>query len=188
VPFPDESFAHTVEVVPYKPEWAVEGAELAGLIRRLVPTATATDHIGSTSVPGMPAKDCLDVMVRVRHLFDVDLGPLATAGYRERPEEWNQAETLDGTRYPKKVFAPPAGARAVNIHIREARCETARYALLFRDFLRADSNSRNTWASFKLRMAEANADIYAYGQVKTAVQPLLMDLAERWAAENSWKP
>jgi len=188
VPFPDESFAHSVEIVPYKPEWGEEGATLVALLRRLIPAATATDHIGSTSVPGLPAKDCLDAMVRMRSLADADYGPLTAAGYRERPEEWNQAEMLDGTSYRKKVFAPPAGARAVNIHIRETGSETVRYSLLFRDFLRADSHSRTIWGRFKFRMAEANTDIYAYGQVKATVQPLLMALAERWAAENFWQP
>jgi hypothetical protein len=41
------------------------------------------------------------------------------------------------------VFGPPDGGRSVNIQVREAHGETARYALLVRDFLGADSDHRD---------------------------------------------
>lgn len=121
VPFPDEPFSQNLKVVEYQPGWAIEGAEMAAWLARSLPGAEATDHIGSTSVPGLPAKDCIDLMVRVESLPDTDLRPLANAGYRERPEQWNRVETLGTTEHPKRVFAPPVGGRSVNIHVREAR-------------------------------------------------------------------
>lgn len=186
MPFPDEPSAQTVQVFDYRPEWASEGVSLVAALGDLFPEATAIDHIGSTSIPGMPAKDCIDAMVRVRSLELTDLGPVLAAGYRERPEEWNRIETLGLATYPKRVFAPPVGGRSVNINIREATSRTARYALLFRDFLRADPDSRDQWGRFKLRMAQEDLDIYAYGQLKATVQPLLMALAERWATQTRW--
>lgn len=188
MPFADESAAGAVTVIAYQPFWSEEGEALTAELRRLVPNADAIDHIGSTAVPGLPAKDCLDAMVRVESVVDVDLRALVDAGYRQRPETWNRAEPLGGVSYPKKVFAPPAGGRPVNIHIRQTGSPTARYALLFRDFLRADSDSRRAWGGFKARLAEAELDIYAYGQIKATAQPLLMRLAEQWAAETSWSP
>jgi GrpB-like predicted nucleotidyltransferase (UPF0157 family) len=188
VPFPDETFSQYVEVVEYRPQWATEGTEMTAWLARSLPGAIATDHIGSTSVPGLPAKDCIDLMVRVESLSEMDLRPLTEAGYRERPEEWNRAEALGTTSHPKRVFAPPVGGRRVNIHVREAHRETARYALLFRDFLRANDDHRDTWGGFKLRLAHERPDIYTYGQLKATVQPLLMALAEGWAAEQGWQP
>jgi hypothetical protein len=64
-------------------------------------------------------------MVRVESLSDVDLRPLAEAGYRERPEEWNRVEALGKAQHPKRVFAPPVGGRSVNIHVREGPRDTA---------------------------------------------------------------
>jgi dephospho-CoA kinase len=186
VPFADEPFARAVDVVAHRPTWADEGAALIVVLRGLIPDADAVDHIGSTAVPGLPAKDCLDAMVRVGSLVDIDLGALANAGYRERPETWNRAEVLGAASYPKKVFAPPVGGRPVNIHVRQTASPTARYALLFRDFLRGDMDSREAWGEFKTRLAEANLDIYAYGQIKATAQPLLMRLAEQWAADTCW--
>lgn len=188
MPFPDEPSTNRVQVVPYQPQWAAEGAELVLQLERLVPNAVAVDHIGSTSVPGMAGKDCLDAMIRVQSLETADLSPLVAAGYRERSEAWNRYELLGSSTYIKRVFASPLGGRSANIHIREMGSGTARYALLFRDFLRADSAIRDVWGGFKSRVADADLDIYDYGQVKGAAQPLLMALAERWAAETSWQP
>ena len=56
-----------------------------------------------------------------------------------------------------------------------------------RDFLRANDDHRETWGRFKTRLAEEHLDIYAYGQLKASAQPLLMSLAERWAAEKGWQ-
>lgn len=188
MPFADEPLAHRVEVVPYQERWASEGEALVARLAQLVPTAVAIDHIGSTAVPGLPAKDCLDVMVRVPVVAHPDIDLLVKAGFRQRPEPWNRVETFDGVGYPKLVFAPPVDARPVNVHIREIGSPTSRYALLFRDFLRADPASRQVWGQFKLQLAETVSDIYDYGQIKESVQPLLMASAERWAATHEWRP
>lgn len=189
MPFPDEEFSqHGVRVVDYRPGWATEGDEITTWLARALPGASATDHIGSTSVPGLPAKDCIDLMVRVESLAHIDLRPLTDAGYRERPEEWNRSEKLGTTSHPKRVFAPPVGGRSVNIHVREAGSETARYSLLFRDFMRVNDEHRDSWGRFKQRLAQECPDIYVYGQMKATVQPLLMALAELWAAERGWQP
>lgn len=154
----------------------------------LVPAATGVDHIGSTSVPGLAAKDCLDVMVRVASLDTVDLGGLASAGFRERPEDWNRSEAVDGVEVPKRVFAPPAGGRAVNVHVRPDGSATARFALLFRDYLRVEEVSRSAWGEFKLALAGSVGDLSAYGRVKQAAYPMLMRLAEQWVESVGWEP
>ena len=188
MPFPDEKSAQSVEVVPYRSGWATEGRELTARLARMLPEARAIDHIGSTSVPGLPAKDCIDLMVRVVSLADCELSALIESGLRERPEELNRSEALGAATYPKRVFAPQVGGRSINIHVREASADTARYSLLFRDFLRGNDDHRDTWGRFKMRLAEEHVDIYGYGQVKATAQPLLMALAESWAAETSWQP
>jgi GrpB-like predicted nucleotidyltransferase (UPF0157 family) len=185
MPFPDEAFSTGV-VVGESAAWAVEGAALVDRVRQLVPDAVAVDHIGSTAVPGLAAKDCLDVMVRVR---DLDAGDeLVVAGYRERPEPWNREEVTDGRTFAKRVFAPAVGARSANLHVRVEGGANVRFALLFRDFLRADTEARDQWGGFKRRLAEVVPDLAAYGQVKAAAYPLLMRAAEAWAVETGWDP
>ena len=103
MPFPDESFADQVRVLTYQGNWAGEGAALVARLGQLMPDAVAVDHIGSTAVPGMAAKDCIDAMVRVRSLIDTDFRALVSEGFRERPESWNHEETLDAVNFPKSA-------------------------------------------------------------------------------------
>ena len=187
MPFPDEAFAQRVEVSAYRAEWATEASAYVDLLREVLPHALAVDHIGSTSVPGLPAKDCLDLMVQVEDLDAAEVTAAMTArGFRVRPEAWNRDEVTDGVSHTKLVFAPAVGARRVNVHVRVAGGRNVRYALLFRDFLRADADARDAWGAFKSRLAETVTDLYDYGQIKAAVQPLLMERAEQWAARTGW--
>lgn len=178
-----------VRVHAYRPEWAVEGAALARELRRVVPAATAVEHIGSTAVPGLSAKDCLDMMILVEDLDHSGAEPLLTeAGYRRRPEPWNNLEHAYGRDWPKMVFAPPAGARSVNVHVRVTGSGTARVALLFRDHLRAMPERAATWSELKRAAAAQAEDLAAYGSLKYPAWLLLMELAEQWADATSWEP
>ena len=40
---------------------------------------------------------------------------------------------------------------------------------------------------FKTRLADTVTDLNEYGQIKASIQPLLMQRAERWAAETRWR-
>jgi hypothetical protein len=96
----------------------------------------AIDHVGSTSVPGLPAKDCIDVQVRMKAVDETgDVPLLAAVGLGCRPEPWNRFEVSGGQSCRKLVFAPPVGARSCNVHLRESGGPNARFALLFRDRL-----------------------------------------------------
>lgn len=177
-----------MQVLPYRDSWAREGAQLAEALHDLVPDSVSVEHIGSTSVPGLSAKDCIDVMVQVR---DLDGSNVATAlgrhRYRRRPEPWNQEEISYGVAYRKLVFAPPVGARACNIHVREYGGQNVRYALLFRDYLRADAEAAAAWGRFKVRLAHTVDDLMDYGQIKATAQEILMQSAERWADNQGWR-
>jgi GrpB-like predicted nucleotidyltransferase (UPF0157 family) len=187
VPFSDE-LDRGLAVVPYDPRWPDAFAALADTVKAaLGPVALAVDHIGSTSVPGLAAKDCIDIQVQVAVLDqDAIAGPFARIGFRLRPEPWNRIETTVGKQWPKLVFAPPAGERASNVHVRVHDSATARRNLLFRDFLRANATARNAWADFKRHLALIAPDIYGYGQTKAGPTEILMIAAESWASDSSW--
>jgi len=188
MPFPDESAP--VAVVDHRPQWAEEFAQLAIVLRgALGDEARAVEHVGSTAVPGLPAKDCLDVQVLVDAVDEARQVPLlAAAGFRCRPEPWNRTETAGGRNCPKLVFAPPVGARRCNVHLREVGGPNARFALLFRDYLRADAGAREAWGAFKQRLALSVPDLLDYGQIKAPATQVLMAAAERWAAGTGWQP
>ncbi|MFG2225970.1 GrpB family protein [Streptomyces sp. NPDC048644] len=186
MPFPDENAPPTV--VAHRPEWQAEFGQLAERLRgALGEDAVAIDHIGSTSVPGLQAKDCIDVQVRVGSLdASRDVARLTGIGFRLRPEPWNTTEVSFGTQCRKRVFAPPVGARSCNVHVREADGPNARFALLFRDYLRADDPARRAWGDFKERLALSVPELSSYGRIKAPAATVLLGAAERWAADVGW--
>ncbi|MCX5054568.1 MULTISPECIES: GrpB family protein [unclassified Streptomyces] len=188
MPFPDEPAA--VAVVDYQPQWAVEFEQLARTLRgALGEHARSIDHVGSTSVPGLAAKDCVDIQVRVEAIDEnQQTGLLAAIGFRCRPEPWNRTEISGGQECRKLVFAPPVGARRCNVHLREEGGANARFALLFRDYLRANEAARRSWGAFKRRLALSVPDLLDYGQIKAPATEVLMTAAEHWSAETGWQP
>jgi GrpB-like predicted nucleotidyltransferase (UPF0157 family) len=186
MPFPDER--RQVAVVEYRPHWPEEFELLAGQLRHaLGDLARGVDHVGSTSVPGLPAKDCIDLQVRMESVDEArDVPLLAAIGFRCRPEPWNHVEVSGGRECRKLVFAPPAGARPCNVHLRQADGPNTRFALLFRDYLRADEAARRAWGAFKKRLASSVPDLLEYGRIKAPATEVLMGAAERWAAATGW--
>ncbi|WP_406339898.1 GrpB family protein [Streptomyces sp. NBC_00649] len=131
-------------VVDHRPQWPLEFEQLAGQSRAAMGgVAWDIDHVGSTAVPGLAAKDCIDVQIRVRSIDEGrDVAPLSAIGFRCRREPWNRAEVSGGVPCRKLVFAPPVGARPCNIRLREGSGLNARHALLFRDYPCADEPAR----------------------------------------------
>ncbi|MBM3933076.1 MAG: GrpB family protein [SAR202 cluster bacterium] len=74
-------------LVPYAPEWPnLFFAERTAIQTGLGPLALQIHHIGSTSIPGMPAKPTMDIVVVIPMLEDHSkcIAPLEALGYRSR--------------------------------------------------------------------------------------------------------
>ena len=189
MPFEDEISAGGVAVIAYRPEWVAEAVALAADLRVSVPASLAVEHVGSTAVPGMAAKDCLDMMIVVSDLTSAAVEQhLTPRGYRRRSEPWNSYEQAGGREWPKQVYAPPVGARSGNIHVRTASSASARLALLFRDHLRASPRRTAWWSELKIAAASSTTDLHSYGRIKYPAWCLLMELAEAWANDTGWRP
>jgi len=187
---PDER----VVLSEWRPEWATEFEELATVLGvALDGIALRIDHIGSTSVPGIRAKDVIDVQVVVADLAsDQLIRALERAGFEQRTASWNLRDHVPAgwvgnpEEWAKLVFAPPATSRPGNVHIRRRGSPNERYALLFRDFLRADDSARDAWSRFKTQLAMTARDLSDYGAVKDPATDVLLALAERWATDTTW--
>ena len=184
-----------VVVVPYDARWPAEFDELARRLDRILEEeALRIDHIGSTSVPGLCAKDLVDVQITVRSLDSRDafVERMASHGYRERtgPHVVDVYEDLADPTSPelrKRYFREPEGEKRVHLHVREAGRFNQRYALLFRDFLRSNAAARRAYGEVKQRAAKIfpeNIDGYLF--IKEPVMDLIFQSAERWALETSW--
>jgi len=180
-----------VVVKLYQETWPREFETLARrLTRTLGPLALRVDHIGSTSVPSLAAKDVIDAQVIVTSLEPTPAitDAMGRIGYQLRSGEWNLRDHVPagwlgpGSEWEKLVFGPPNGERPTNVHVRVQGRANERYALLFRDYLRANGPARQAWAEFKLRLASHFPnDLAAYGRLKDPATDLLMVAAEEWA-------
>ena len=182
-----------IEIAPYRPAWADEFARLtAGLRAALGPLALRIDHIGSTAVPGLPAKNIIDMQVTVARLEEAVDRAVISAGYARREEvgldHVPPGASDDPEQWRKWFFREQAGRR-VNLHVRLAGRANQRYPLLFRDYLRRHPAAANAYAQVKLALARLHPDdIDAYYEVKDPVCDIIMAGAQAWAVETKWEP
>ena len=182
-----------VEIVPYSPRWPAEFEVLReALARAIGDLALRIDHIGSTSIPGMAAKDVIDIQITVASLDEADevARRAESIGFVIRPyfiDHEPPGWVGDEREWGKRVLAPPESMRLCNVHVREAGRANQRYALLFRDYMRAHPQAITTWIVMKQRLAEQYPDdLSTYGLVKDAATDVLMLGAEAWAEREGW--
>ena len=180
-------------LVESRPEWVTDAQRLAARVSGAAGGARV-DHIGSTAVPGMPAKDVIDLQLTVDDLTTADgLAPaLTAAGFPviggivddtphpadDDPEGWR-----------KRLHANADPGRSLNLHVRVRNSPNWRWALLCRDWLIANPEQAAEYAALKRSLAadfvgDGSADRYAL-----AKEPWLADmhpLMEAWADRSGW--
>ncbi len=184
-----------VVISPYQIRWQDEFAQLAGQIRTLVgAAATRIDHIGSTAVPGLSAKDVIDIQITVDDLEQADVVtfPLQAANFRQGVDFiYDEFHTKAATdpELRKLYMREPKGERRAHIHIRELGRFNQQYALLFRDYLRASKSIRSEYELVKQRAAQIFPDnIDGYLLLKDPVFHIIYEAATLWASNMGWTP
>jgi GrpB-like predicted nucleotidyltransferase (UPF0157 family) len=125
--------------------------------------AGPVQHIGSTSVPGLPAKPVIDMLAPVHSLEQArNLVPaLSEAGWLFWPDDPNRNHRLWFLR-------PTPEARTHHLQVIENGVPQAVALLAFRDALRADDTLRTAYATLKLGLAEQYSnDRNAYTNAKS---------------------
>ncbi len=179
------------------PSWPVQAARLSARIRMAVGDLDArVDHVGSTAVPGMPAKDVLDLQLTVGSMDEADrhAGALAAAGFprlpgidRDNPKGYDP----DPERWRKRLHVSADPGRLANLHVRVAGSGGWRLALLMRDWLRADEAAHAEYRALKEDLARrhvADDDTDGYAKSKEPWFDQAAERAEAWAKETGWTP
>ena len=179
-----------VTIVEPKASWPADFESISDSVRHeLGQLALRIDHIGSTSVPGLPAKDVIDVQVTVASLDRDRLVPaLARAGFVDRAignDHRPPGATGPDDDWRKLLFQPRTG-RPANVHVRVAGRPNQRYPLLFRDYLRAHPDAAAAYAALKRALAALGIDRGVYADVKDPACDLILIAAEAWAARTGW--
>jgi dephospho-CoA kinase len=176
------------ELVAYRGEWAEEAQRIVNRLQTACGSKVLRiDHVGSTAVPGLEAKDVIDVQVTVASLDVADelAAALADVGYpRIENATTDTPHTGDPALWHKRLHGGADPGRPANVHLRVEGWPGQQFALLFRDWLRANPEVRSEYVAVK-REAEKAPN---YAQAK---EPWLVDAygrAWKWADATGWRP
>jgi|SRR6202022_2706385 len=194
-------------LVPADPAWSDQGARiLARLKAACGAKALRVDHIGSTAVPGLDAKDAIDIQVTVESLATADelAAALRSAGYpridyvssdvakldpRSTAERYDHSG--DPTLWHKRLHASADPGRPTFVHLRVDSWPNQQFALLFVDWLKANPEVRDEYLAVKRRAQQAvspDGDIECYLAIK---EPWFLEAYRRaweWADRSGWRP
>lgn len=140
-------------------EWATMATEMMNTIRESVQDARL-EHIGSTSVPGLPAKDVVDLLMGVAvDRIQAVSHQLASIGFDLEGELGHHCW----------LSLPSRSARAYVIHVVEHGSRPWNRRVAFRDLLRTDESARSRYLQTKIDAAKATRTWDDYTQSKTNV-------------------
>ncbi|WP_197379592.1 dephospho-CoA kinase [Mycolicibacterium mengxianglii] len=208
-------FAHNVQqrepaqvtprLVPYDPTWPDQAKRvLARLNTACGHRARRIDHIGSTAVPGLDAKDVLDIQVTVDSLDIADelSEALLTAGYpriesvtedvakpvgRSTVAEFDHV--TDERFWRKRIHASADPGRPTTVHIRVDGWPNQQFALLFTGWVGANPGVQEDYVALKLRVSAAgHHDTGAYADAKERWFLDAYGRAWEWADTTGWRP
>lgn len=182
-----------IAIVNPDPTWAAQFDKTAQVITNILgDKVVRVDHIGSTSVPGLAAKDILDIQASVAAESELDdaVQLLAAADWEARPPRRDHPVPglpKDEFQWVKRLVVEPLYRRRVNLHLRVTGRANQRYALLFRDYLRAHPDTAAAYGEFKRRAATLPLEsVGEYADLKDPVCDLIYLPAEDWAARTDW--
>lgn len=167
-----------IRIVEYDPSWPQLFQREADRIRTALGTrALRIEHTGSTSVPGLPAKPVIDIVLAMEDSADETsyVRDLENAGYvlRIREPDW----------FEHRMFRGPD--TDLNLHVFSSGCPEIDRMVLFRDWLRENPVDRDLYARTKLQLAQQGWKYFQnYADAKTAVIQEILSRAKSMATET----
>lgn len=145
-----------IVILPYDPGWPgaferehdrIEPVLRPWLMRPL-------EHIGSTSIPGMPAKAIIDMLAVIGNVDDVHraIPALDALGWIHAPEPRDEEHRF------RSFCTPSIANRTHHLHVVEERSERWRGWLAFRDYLRGHPGLAGAYAALKRELAAQHGD------------------------------
>jgi GrpB-like predicted nucleotidyltransferase (UPF0157 family) len=152
-----------IAIVDYDPAWpAMFRREAERICTALGDRALRIEHMGSTAVPGLPAKPCIDILLVVKDsaVEPAYVTDLEAAGYvlRIRQPEWNEHRVFKGSELNLNLHVWSEGSSEIDRHLQ------------FRDWLRAHDDDRDLYAAAKRKLAARHwTHVQDYAEAKNAI-------------------
>jgi len=130
------------------------------LLEALGQIEASVEHIGSTAVPGLAARDIIDIMIGLRDFVEADglVPKIVTLGYTYVPD---YEDVMPYRRFFRKIRG---GVDTNHIHMVEIGKSFWQRHLLFRDYLRQNPEVVAKYAMLKEELAQQeweNSNDYA---------------------------
>jgi GrpB-like predicted nucleotidyltransferase (UPF0157 family) len=161
-----------LEIRDYDPAWPDAYRRQASRVTEaLGERVVVLEHVGSTSVPGLPAKPIIDMVLEVADSSDEPayVPSLEAAGYAMRIREpaW----------FEHRMLRP--SDRSAHLHVFSAGCPETQRMVRFRDHLRTSAADRDLYAATKRALATREWKyMQQYADAKTGVIAEIMVRAE----------
>lgn len=183
------------QLVPYDDRWPQTAERIIDRIcHALGERAPEMEHVGSTSVPGLPARDVIDLQLGVADLRDADdpdfVRALTRLGFPR--SEGNTMDTPkdllpDPSLWIKRYHGSSDPGRAVHLHVRELGSAGWQYAMLQRDWLRADTSAREDYLQEKERLIAEVGSGDEYREQKEPWFNAVWPRMQAWAQKHGWQ-
>jgi GrpB-like predicted nucleotidyltransferase (UPF0157 family) len=163
-----------VVIFDYDPSWPEFFASLAHSVSEaLGPVLVRIEHVGSTAVPGLPAKPIIDL--------DVVVQPADVAEAIHRLSGLGYVHRGDLGVAGREAFTPPAGTPAHHLYVCPVGSTALAEHLRFRDALRTDAGLAAEYGKIKQQLAARfGSDREGYNNAKTAfVRTVLSQAADK---------
>jgi GrpB-like predicted nucleotidyltransferase (UPF0157 family) len=170
--------AGPIVIDDHDPEWSAWFEREAGRIRSILGSQVMLlEHVGSTSVPDLPAKPVIDMVLAVADSSDESTyaAALEAAGYvlHIREPGW----------FEHRLFRGPD--TSIHLHVFTVGCPEIEQMRLFRDWLRTHPEDRELYETKKRELAKR---AWKYGQnyadAKTAVVRQILERARAAPARH----
>lgn len=184
-------------VIDPRDDWGPRGARVVARLAAALAgePVTGVEHIGSTSVPGLIAKDVIDIQVGIRSLEAADMvsfrAAMRDAGYLEsvgNVQDTPHPAGADPAGWAKRFYGGCDPAQIVHVHVRVTGSAGWRFALLFRDWLRASRSHRDDHAREKRRLLATDDDTDAYTEAKGPWFDEAWARTRSWSKQTGWSP
>ncbi|CAM4041762.1 GrpB family protein [Saccharibacillus endophyticus] len=160
-----------IEVVPYDSAWPEEFEKISAALKEWIgDLLIGIEHVGSTSVEGLPAKPIidLDAVMKSREALPEIIERLRLQGFEHQGNLG-----VEG----REAFHPTRDLGFMKFHLYVCPPDGKGYLehIALRDYLRQHEAARDEYAKIKLDLAERHrTDIDAYVEGKTAfIQEIL---------------
>ncbi len=159
-------------IVDYDPNWPTRFHELRDRVATVLgDLVVIIEHVGSTSIPGCPAKPIIDMDVVISSLTDLPqaIARLATLRYVHEGDLG-----IPG----REAFAAPPDGPPHHLYVCSSQSEQYHRHILFRDYLRAHPEEVQAYSTLKQRLAhQFRHDRDAYSKAKSEFVVMILQCA-----------